>query len=384
MVVPGRVRGVFDFETVSFAPYSLPPPREPKPSPCGAIDRHGRLLVEGRPFLPLGMYFETWDLLSASNLDVFAQSPFNTIVPYSFPDRRAMDLCAERGLRVLYNANVYYGTRWALGQVGSEADEDAWVEGKARDFRGHPALLGWYVNDEFALNMLERLDRRYELLRRLDPDHPIWGVFMKPEFACYLGANLDVLGVDPYPIAAQGNKTHVDFSRCVSDPRDAIAAYGGKRPLWSVIQAFDWKMYYPPAVNTRAPTEEDLRAMTWLEIASGANGLFYYAFTSLSYEGNGNRFDQQWDELRRVADEVKAKESLILSDPGPSCGALPEGVAVRTWRQGPRTVALAANSAHTNASFRIECAGLRPLDVRLGPLEHEFRVLTEEPGAVER
>lgn len=378
MIIPDYVTGIFEFDIASFAPYALPVPPEPTPSPCKAIDGCGRLIVDGKPYLPLGMYFENWDPLVKSNLDVFAQSPFNTIIPYSFPDRKAMDLCAERGIRVMYNANVYYGTRWALGQVASEAEETGWIERKAADFRSHPALLGWYINDEFALNMLDRLDRRYELMRRLDPEHPTWGVFMNPSFAKYFGANLDVLGVDPYPVAQQGDKPQVDLIRCATEPRDAIAAFGGKRPLWSVIQAFDWKMYCPTAKNTRAPTETDLRAMTWLEIASGANGIFYLAFTSLSYEGNGNNFAQTWNRLKRVAGEVKAKESLILSDPGPVCAPLPHGIVARTWKHDGRTVVLAANSAYTNAVARIECAGYHPLQIELGPLEHVFRVLTEK------
>lgn len=384
MCVPEYVRGAFDFEVASFAPYAMPTPPEPTASPCPAIDHEGRLLAGGKKTFPLGMYFENWDPFTVSNLDVFADSPFNCAIPYGFPTAAQMDLCAKRGIGVVYNANVYYGTRWAFGLVSSEAEEDAWVGKTVAAFKDHPALLGWYVNDEFGLNMLERLDRRYALLKRLDPAHPTWGVFMKPAFARHFGANLDVIGVDPYPIAEQGNKPQVDFSRCASEPCDALDASGRKRPLWSVIQAFDWKMYCPTAKNTRMPTETDLRTMTWQEIASGANGIFYLAFTSLSYSGNGGSFEKHWAALKRVAAEVRAKEELLLSDPGAAFDRPPPPLVVRTWKFRGGDVALVANSSHTNVSARIAFDACEPLDVSLGPLAHAFFDLSPRKGALVR
>ncbi|MBO5751281.1 MAG: right-handed parallel beta-helix repeat-containing protein [Kiritimatiellae bacterium] len=382
MIVPSYVRGTVTFADVKLSSYSLPKVPEPTPSPSPMIDEYGRFKLGGKKVFPLGMYFENWDPFTVSNLTIFADSPFNCIVPYHFPDKSQMDLCASKGLGVLYNANVYYGTRWAFGKVSNEAEDDVWTLKTVKKFKDHPALWGWYINDEFGLDMLERLDRRYELVKKIDPVHPTWGVFMNPKFAQYFGANLDVLGVDPYPVAAQGNRKEVDFSRCASEPRAAIDEFGGKRPLWSVIQAFDWKMYCPSAKNTRMPTETDLRTMTWQEIASGANGLFYLAFTSLAYEGNGGNFKKHWDALRRVASEVKEKESLLLSDPGVAFDRPPMPIVARTWKVGDKDIALVVNSSHTNVKAQIVFDSCEALNVSLPPLAHKFYNLKPKSGPI--
>jgi len=368
--VPACITGIVHFADAKFEPYDRPPPPKPTRSPCKAIDEHGRLVWNGRRTFPLGMYFEKWDSFAESTLASFAKGPFNCVVPYGFPDRASMDACERLGLGVIYNANVYFGTRWAFGRVTSEAGEDGWIRRTVEEFKNHPALMAWYVNDEFQLNFLERLNRRYELVRSLDPDHPAWGVFMDPKEARHFVGNLDVLGVDPYPVDGY---RQTDFTKNAEYPRRAIAAGGGKRPLWGVIQAFDWKAYLPDSKSLRAPTEDELRVQTWLEIASGANGLFYLAYTTLGFRGNGDSFDNRWRIVCKVASEVKEKEKFLLCDPGPAVESQPSGsLAVRTWRRGERVFALVASGEYTNTTTRVACSGLKPCEVKLAPLSHAF------------
>ena len=67
------------------------------------IDEHNRLIFHGKPFFPLGMY---WSSVNADHLNIYGQSAFNCLMPYDSPNRKQMDLCHERGLKVIYSPMV--------------------------------------------------------------------------------------------------------------------------------------------------------------------------------------------------------------------------------------------------------------------------------------
>ena len=369
------VTGRFWFDDFKIEPRVDPPPPEPTRADAALVDEAGCLLVDGKPFLPLGFYTEAWDPFTVSNLDLVASGPFNALVPYSFPDRRQMDLCAARGLKVLYNANVYYGTRWAFGKVRSEEEEPAWTERTVAAFKDHPALLGWYVNDEFAVAFHDRLVARNRLVKSLDPRHVTWGVFMEPNNARrYLDCH-DVMGVDPYCI---GKAKEANLMRCYEHPSAALRAVKGQRAVWQVIQAFDWGMFGEERLKrgTRAPTREEMSAMTQLAIAGGANGIFYLSTTALASPVNGAEFHRRWADVLAAANEVKANEATILSPPGPAVEDVSDnGLRVRTWNVGGRAVALVVNGTYRPVRGTIGCAGCAPMEVNLGVLAHGYYVL---------
>ena len=64
-----------------------------------------------------------------------------------------------RGLKILYSIkDVYAGTRWYHEPVLGFRGEENIVTNIVQTFRGHPAVLGWYLNDELPLPM----GRRYQ------------------------------------------------------------------------------------------------------------------------------------------------------------------------------------------------------------------------------
>ena len=370
------VTGRFYYDDITVEERVDPPVPEPSRADASIVDEHNRLIVDGKPFLPLGFYVEAWDPFTVSNLDLVASGPYNTLVPYSFPDRRQMDLCAARGLKVLYNANVYYGTRWAFGKVRSEEAEEEWTAKTIAAFKDHPALLGWYVNDEFNFAFRDRLIARNRLVKSLDPHHVTWGVHMEPLDSRWFLACHDVLGVDPYPI--KGNAKEMKLMRCYEHPSVTLQTVANTRAVWQVIQVFDWGMFSTAllAQGSRPPTREEISAMTQLAIAGGANGIFYLSTTSLASPVNGAEFHRRWADVLAAANEVKANESTILSPSGPAVtDASSSSLKVRTWNTGDRTVALVVNGSYKPVVGTVRCAGCEPLDVNLGALAHGYYVL---------
>lgn len=109
------------------------------------IDGHRRLIVDGQPFFPLGMY---WSGVKEPELETYAKGPFNCLMPYGSPTTNQMDACHARGLKVIYSIKDFYsGTRWAPKGMKTEADELAEIRKRVALHSRHPALIAWYIND---------------------------------------------------------------------------------------------------------------------------------------------------------------------------------------------------------------------------------------------
>jgi hypothetical protein len=72
--------------------------------------------------------------------------------------------------------------------------------GRHHAFRSHPALLAWYVNAESTIERVKALRMHYELLERIDPDHPTWTVLYQYDMMRAMAPTFDILGVDIYPV----------------------------------------------------------------------------------------------------------------------------------------------------------------------------------------
>ena len=116
--------------------------------------------------------------------------------------------------------------------------------------------------------------------------------------------------------------------------------------------------------------------MCWQAIAAGANGLCYYSFGSLLNNLKGAAFDAAWADVVAVAREVKAKEAMLLSDPGPVVTDVPKGLVVRTWADAKTYHVLVVNATTTpvKATLRLPFVvdGKDELSVDFAPLEHRI------------
>jgi hypothetical protein len=313
------------------------------------IDPHGRTIVDGAPFFPLGAY---WSGITPERLKIYAASPFNCLMPYGRPTAEQMDLAHGHGLKVIYSIKDYYaGTRWAPPFIKEEADERPAVEAAVSAFRQHPALLAWYINDELPVDMLERLNRRQSWMEELDPDHPTWVVlYQVADVRRYLGS-FDVIGTDPYPIP------QLPASRALEWTRQTRTATFGRRAVWQVPQIFDWASYKEGAERDayRPPTLLEMRSMAWQCIAAGANGLVFYSWFDLWKMNDRTPFARRWGEVNTMAGEIARLIPVLLSaDPVPPVSVSgPEDVARRCWGQRGDAWLLLVNSVPEERRVRI-------------------------------
>lgn len=315
------------------------------------IDRFGRTIVDGKPFLPFGMYCGK-ELFESKELDRFVQAHFNALMPYQWPTRAQLDCMREHGVYCIYDL--------ATSVTRTPDAGKAWITGHVREFRNHPAILAWYLFDEQPSALAAPLRERYQLVKSLDPERPTWCANdLFDEARDFIGT-IDAFGGDPYPIAAQ---TAAEVTKAMDTEKERLM---GMRPIWEVIQFFGWRWIDPKRwPNGRRPTEAEMRNMTWQAFAGGARGIIYYAYHYLATAPNGildgERTDDIWEGVKRIGAEVKGHERVLLFADTAEIKGLPKGVVGRTYREGNEEWKLLVNILPTEE----KTLGLAPLAVKM-------------------
>lgn len=338
------------------------------------IDRYKRLIVEGKPFLPVGIYLSHFSDIAVADLK---ESPFNCVMCYQKLTREQLDTFHTAGLKVIYSIkDVYRGRPGCPGEIadGDAEAEDAWVERHVRSLKDHPAILAWYLNDELGEAWIARLRRRYELMRHVDPGHPTYAVLYQVErLREYIGT-CDAIGSDPYPVAHKDGHAISMVAEWTCMTREAM--FGGK-PVWQVPQIFDWGAYKSwKGFKTRAPTENEMRNMAWQCIVAGADGVVPYNYSGLRKMDKKDPFKVQWAKVCRAYGDIRQYSEVLLSkEMPPSVGKAPEGLHVRTWRYRGCDWLLAVSTKTEPAKADISVAGHGLIEVDINALGVEMRRL---------
>lgn len=245
------------------------------------VGKDGFLQVRGKPFFPVGIYGPP-----AGAFREIKNAGFNVVVTDS-----DLDAAGRAGLKVI----VPFKPRMNL-----------------KDVVRNPALLSWYIWDEPGQHNIppgKILERHLEI-KKVDPFHPTAVVIYYPENYWTYASVSDIFMVDPYPVP---HRPMTVVSDSVEAARKAVA---DKKPVWAIIQAFDWKECSAEArrVGTaRLPTYEEERYMAFLAIVHGAKGILFYRYN----RGDAHDFEH-WKGLKRLARELARVSYIFLSPDGGS------------------------------------------------------------------
>lgn len=311
-------------------PLTITPPEQTLPANACMIDERGRAVVGNKPFLPVGLYMRN---IHTNDLNTISRSPFNCLMPYQSTKARlakndrasiqtmhdALDYCYSKNIKVIFSIkDLYQGHRakemsW-MGITGC----DAIVAGIVREFRNHPALLAWYVNDETPEDKMQELIARRRLVNDLDPFHPTWAVLCQFDSLPMYGGSCDIVGVDPYPIR------HVDTFDMKMVDRAMNAVDKTALRTWVVPQAHNIGVYrfrkYPEKFKQyRGPTEGEMRASSILLALRGAKGFVFYSYFDLTKRPLTQAdYAKSWPALCRVGQMLRDLEPFLLSDSEPT------------------------------------------------------------------
>lgn len=316
----------------------------PKPNEVKIDHLTNSLIVDGRPYLPVGFYCDAdfgtlaeeesihgfnmispyWSRTSARSADELAQV------------KKALDRCASVGVRMNYHIKAA-----CMGLEGKALDDAIRPEIEA--FRDHPALLSWYIADEPEYHSVTpaHLEAAYKLVKKLDPYHPITVCIARlSEMPKFLSA-MDIIMSDSYPIP------HMPVTH-VGDSMDrAHQGTSNAMPVWVIPQVFGGGEFW-----YREPTAREVRVMTYLALIHGATGI--QSFVRRPPIGNPGS-PVVWSECRTLAMETSQIAPAIVSqEKAPAVSSSVPDVQARAFLDRGMLFVLAANTSVKPAAMQLK------------------------------
>ena len=280
--------------------------------------------IDGNPHFVLGIYDTTGysNLVSAwlKELTAIAQAPINMIINYYITNAPTTAIAAyttamkQFGMTFLPDVSDFYSDNknfpaGVVKQFGT-TDQDQLTTDYASALSSDPGVVGYYVQDEPPIGLQPQTFHQYGLLKAADPSGFNLAVSDHPSDLPLWKDSVDVIGVDPYPLAAASGN---DLAEVADWTRAAYQAGHGARPVWTVIQFFQLDL------ESAWPTEQQLHDMSWMAIVEGATGLFYweYGIRGLYLIKDPVEHAALYQELINVTTEIKSLEPVLLSPDAP-------------------------------------------------------------------
>jgi hypothetical protein len=315
------------------------------------IDHYsGGLIVDDLPFFPFGFYCRA-PVYPTLPEEEYVKG-FNMISPYQKIDRKTlkerkayMDRCAEIGMKVHYNVlSVCGGGGVSEGRKSYKSQQEKLklLRKEIESFRDHAALLAWYISDEPDGQgvQADSLRAAYNLIKELDPYHPVSIVFVTPSSAKAYKNVMDIVMADPYPIP-NGTVTEAEQAA-----KTLVKDFYPEKPVWIVPQAFGGNEWWK-----REPTPQEVRAMTYLAILNNASGIQYFIRTGLNVFPKSTIM---WSECSTVALETAELAPFLLSfEDQPEVFSSSGDIRTKAWEKDGSILIIAVNTKNQPGQFTI-------------------------------
>ncbi|MBP6963929.1 MAG: hypothetical protein KBC96_05925 [Armatimonadetes bacterium] len=348
------------------------------------FDKDGFLLVDGKPYFPVGMYTlqDGRGTDHDSVLREASEAGFNTTVFYALTNETViplMDAAHRNGIR----AFVYPTSPFSVAGVENtlaNAGKDVFAK------KDHPALLGWYIVDEpegIGKGAVDKTRLLYQTVREADPKHPCSLVIMSPGAAAKYRACTDIMWIDPYPIP------HAPVTFVTDSVAGAVKNVEKDKPVWVIPQAFDWNVWKTGKVDqVHRPTNEEERCMTYLALVHGAKGVIYWAHTASKYYIRD--YPEHWAYMKKLAGEMHDLTPVLLTvnaDVKPEVSPKDAPIDLMVKRLGGETYVFAVNHSGEAQSVTFSLPGVtasapvealfesRSLSAKSGSWQDQFKPL---------
>ena len=264
------------------------PPPVPKPEPVdrvtASVDEHGRIIVNGRPFFPIGLR----GLPEESDLEKMADLAAAGVNWSSCQDPVLQRHAASLGIL----------TRWIV----SERDENA-LRQRVSEQQGMPGQVAWELGTS-GTSGSTHIAWMHSLTKRLDPDRLT--VVLVPtdpqtaeEVVRNCGPVADLLLPYHYPKPKRLISTGAEIVRT------ARKLTGGTKAVVPLTQTHGLWVWWPTGGSP--PTPHEFRAMLYQAIINGAAGVEAYRYGFLA------ETPDLLAEFKAIAAELNALSPAILA-----------------------------------------------------------------------
>ncbi|MEN8158401.1 MAG: glycoside hydrolase family 3 N-terminal domain-containing protein, partial [Bacteroidota bacterium] len=300
-------------------------------------------------------------------------TPFKTLASRGYnyvrvANAREMDTAHENGLYTwVYTKSI---------TLEKEVEDIERIGSLVNEFKEHPALLFWEIEDEPAFKWgsaepripLEQMQRTYDFIKKLDAEHMVitnHGPVNLVSTIQQYNISTDLVACDVYPVIPHGIKPSYalypdglqgdllnpyisQVGEYVDKMRQVVQ---DKMPVFMVLQGFSWEMLKEKSKQDSSmvlyPTYEESRFMAYNAIVHGANGILYWG---TNYTPQPSPF---MEDLARVTRELGAMQEVLAA---PSAGlniekeyhelrySVDTGVEIMTKEVGDKTYLLTVNS----------------------------------------
>ncbi len=166
-------------------------------------------------------------------------------------------------------------------------------------YRTLPKMLFWYGADE-PWRDWDGLRDNYNFIRSADGEFPVVTVQCREQHMKNTAPTCDIVGCDPYPVPNVSLRSVADLTKAASK------ASFGLKPVWTVLGCYEPKI----------PTLQELRCMTVIAIASGANGLGLYSWDERTNKDRNKYHAAERPEIVQLmttfVKDVRALEPVLV------------------------------------------------------------------------
>ena len=235
-------------------------------------------------------------------------------------NKKMLDLCQQVGIKALLNDHRLF---WQM----TEGDDWQKLIGEVvADYGSHPALFGYFIQDEPGYELFRPLGMVNQELQKQDPKHlpyinlfPTYATSQQlgtPTYADHLDKYLSivkpwVLSYDHYCLRADGSDGP-DYFENLGFIRDYAMRYGAYP--WNIIQA----MNYAPA-SMRQPNDVEMRWQVYTSLAYGIKGIMYFVYWSyndhpveVGIVDHGGKPAKLYPVVKQLNGEMKALGKTLL------------------------------------------------------------------------
>lgn len=226
------------------------------------------ICINNKPFFPI-MFWQLFKDLKPVSLYHAAQNGVNSFMSRAHTEtaaKKVLDLANSFNMKVILNMG-----RPTLSSDGSLGHWTHRISGIITpEITNHPALLGYFLVDEPAWvgEKLSLLKAGYDILKELDPYHPIWinaaprgGIGTHKKYS----SASDIYGVDIYPVPYPSSHSGLADKGLTSVGKytefmNKACSY--RKPIWMVLQAFAWG-HGPTNQGINSYTRATKKAVLW-------------------------------------------------------------------------------------------------------------------------
>lgn len=226
-----------------------------------------------------------------NEIPTIKKAGFNTVQTYNQNPEyiSALAKAAEKnGIKLLVYPNRI---------IGSNYEDEA---------HNYP-MSAWYICDEPDVNHIsyDNMIERESVCKNTFPKHQTAFVIGQGKTKIAFYDICDILMMDWYPVPHLPLES---FGENVALAKQGLIDAGcPEKPLWGVVQIFDWKEFkqFRPDSDRigRFPTKEEIRFMSYDAIFNGATGLFYFVYGSKGIPLPKSR-PEEWKYISEIIHEL--------------------------------------------------------------------------------